>query len=58
LIEVKASGTQLTQELISEGIHAVQNYHLAMNKVMWLHSVTTMVENGFAYLSEKVPIVG
>lgn len=50
LIEDKASGTQLIQELIREGVHGVARYEPTMDKVMRLHSVTTTIENGFVYL--------
>jgi len=55
LIEDKASGTQLIQELISDGVHAIQQYDPSMDKIMRLHSVTSTIENGFAYLPEKAP---
>jgi predicted phage terminase large subunit-like protein len=50
LIEDKASGTQLIQELIREGIYGVTRYEPTMDKVMRLHSVTNTIENGFVYL--------
>ena len=50
LIEDKASGTQLIQELIREGVHAVKRYEPTMDKVMRLHSITSTIENGFVYL--------
>jgi predicted phage terminase large subunit-like protein len=50
LIEDKASGTQLIQELIREGVHGVTRYDPSMEKIMRLHSVTSMIENGFVYL--------
>jgi predicted phage terminase large subunit-like protein len=53
LIEDKASGTQLIQELVSEGIHAVQRYEPKMDKIMRLHSVTSTIENGFAHVPDK-----
>jgi predicted phage terminase large subunit-like protein len=34
LIEDKASGTQLIQELISEGVHAIKKYEPTMDKIM------------------------
>lgn len=55
LIEDKASGTQLIQELISEGVHAVQKYEPTMDKIMRMHSVTSTVENGFVHLPDKAP---
>jgi predicted phage terminase large subunit-like protein len=53
LIEDKASGTQLIQELVSEGIHAVQSYEPKMDKIMRLHSVTSTIENGFVHVPDK-----
>jgi predicted phage terminase large subunit-like protein len=53
LIEDKASGTQLIQELVSEGMHAIQKYESTMNKIMRVHSVTSIIENGFVHLPDK-----
>lgn len=53
LIEDKASGTQLIQELIGEGMHAIKKYEPTMDKIMRLHSVTSTVENGFVRIPEK-----
>ena len=53
LIEDKASGTQLIQELINEGIHAIKKYEPTMDKIMRMHSVTSSIENGFVHLPEK-----
>jgi predicted phage terminase large subunit-like protein len=53
LIEDKASGTQLIQELVHEGVHAVKQYKPTEEKTMRMHSVTAMIENGFVYLPEK-----
>jgi len=50
LIEDKASGTQLIQELIRDGVHGVTRYEPTMDKVMRLHSITSTIENGFVYL--------
>jgi len=50
LIEDKASGTQLIQELIREGVYGVTRYEPTMDKIMRLHSVTNTIENGFVYL--------
>ncbi len=58
LIEDKASGTQLIQDLISEGIHAVKKYTPDGDKIMRMHSVTSTIENGFVYLPEKAPWLG
>lgn len=53
LIEDKASGTQLIQELISEGMHAIKKYEPTMDKTMRMHSVTSTIENGFVHIPDK-----
>jgi predicted phage terminase large subunit-like protein len=53
LIEDKASGTQLIQELVSERMYAIKKYEPTMDKVMRMHSVTAMIENGFVHLPDK-----
>ena len=50
LIEDKASGTQLIQELVEERIHAVTRYKPEGDKLMRLHAQTGAIENGFVYL--------
>jgi predicted phage terminase large subunit-like protein len=47
LIEDKASGTQLIQELIVDGCHAVTSYKPECDKIMRLHAQTAIIENGF-----------
>ena len=47
LIEDKASGTQLIQELIAEGCHGVTRYQPTGDKTMRMHAQTAMIENGF-----------
>jgi predicted phage terminase large subunit-like protein len=47
LIEDKASGTQLIQELVQDGLYAVTRYQPQSDKVMRLHAQTAMIENGF-----------
>ena len=49
LIEDKASGTQLIQELIVEGCYAVTRYTPDCDKIMRLHAQTAMIENGFVH---------
>jgi predicted phage terminase large subunit-like protein len=58
LIEDKASGTQLIQELVSEGMHAIKRYEPMMDKIMRMHSATTTIENGFVYLPDKAAWLG
>ncbi len=53
LIEDKASGTQLIQDLIREGAYGLTRYVPKMEKIMRLHSVTSTIENGFVYLPQQ-----
>jgi predicted phage terminase large subunit-like protein len=53
LIEDKASGTQLIQELVAEGVHAVTRYHPQADKIMRMHAQTAMIENGFVHLPKE-----
>lgn len=53
LIEDKSSGTELIQELIPAGLHAVKRYQPQDNKKMRLNSVTSVIENGLVHLPEK-----
>jgi predicted phage terminase large subunit-like protein len=53
LIEDKASGTQLIQELVSEGLHAVTRYQPQADKIMRMHAQTAMIENGFVHLPKE-----
>ena len=55
LIEDKASGTQLIQDLIHDGVRGVTRYTPKMEKILRLHSVTNTIENGLVYLPEKSP---
>ena len=50
VIEDKASGTQLIQELIDYGLHAVTRYQPQSDKIMRMHAQTAMIENGFVHL--------
>jgi predicted phage terminase large subunit-like protein len=52
LIEDKASGTQLIQELTVEGCYAVTKYKPECDKVMRLNAQTALIENGFVYIPE------
>ena len=58
LIEDRASGTQLIQELISEGMYAIKKYEPTMDKIMRMHSVTSTIENGFVHLPDKASWLG
>jgi len=53
LVEDRASGTALIQELVSEGMHAIRGYEPPGNKIMRMDSVTSTMENGFVHLPEK-----
>jgi predicted phage terminase large subunit-like protein len=55
LIEDKASGTQLIQELVAEGLHAVTRYQPQADKVMRMHAQTAMIENGFVHVPDTAP---
>ena len=55
LIEDKASGTQLIQELITDGCHGVTRYQPTGDKTMRLHAQTAMIENGFVHIPETAP---
>jgi predicted phage terminase large subunit-like protein len=54
-IEDKASGTQLIQELLDEGMYAATRYRPQGDKVMRLYAQTAMIENGFVHLPERAP---
>lgn len=58
LVEDKASGTQLIQELVSEGVHEIKKYEPTMDKVMRMHSVTSTIENRFGSSSRRRGLVG
>ena len=53
LIEDRASGTQLIQELISEGLYAVKKYEPTHDKITRMNYVSNMIENGLVHLPEK-----
>jgi predicted phage terminase large subunit-like protein len=55
LIEDKASGTQLIQELIEDGVWAVTRYQPQADKIMRLHAQTAIIENGFVHVPETAP---
>lgn len=50
LIEDRASGTQLIQELLADGLYAVTGVEPVGDKVMRMNAQTAMIENGFVYL--------
>ena len=55
LIEDKASGTQLIQEVIVDGCHGVTRYKPECDKIIRLHAQTELIENGFVHLPETGP---
>jgi predicted phage terminase large subunit-like protein len=55
LIEDKASGTQLIQDLIADGCHGVTRYQPTGDKTMRLHAQTAVIENGFVHIPETAP---
>src|SRR5438270_3483996 len=55
LVEDKASGTQLIQELINEGCYAVTRYQPTTDKIMRLHAQTALIENGFVHIPQSAP---
>jgi predicted phage terminase large subunit-like protein len=55
LIEDKASGTQLIQELTREGLYAVTRYQPQSDKIMRMHAQTAMIENGFVHVPDAAP---
>jgi predicted phage terminase large subunit-like protein len=55
LIEDKASGTQLIQELISDGCHEVTRYQPSGDKTMRMNAQTATIENGFVLIPETAP---
>jgi predicted phage terminase large subunit-like protein len=55
LIEDKASGTQLIQELIADGCRPVTRYQPTGDKTMRLNAQTALIENGFVCIPEDAP---
>lgn len=57
LIEDKASGTQLIQDLKSESVFGITEYKppSGTDKIMRLHAQTAMIENGLVYLPRTAP---
>ncbi len=55
LIEDRASGTQLIQDLIGDGISHVARSSPDGDKTMRLHAQTAVIENGFVFVPEEAP---
>jgi len=55
LIEDRASGTQLIQELRHEGVYVIKSYEppAGQDKVMRMHAASSLIENGFVFLPEN-----
>ena len=53
LIEDKASGTQLIQELGRSGLRGVTGYKPEGDKIMRLHAQTALIANGFVHLPHE-----
>ena len=55
LIEDKASGTQLIQDLVFEGLSIVKGVVPSGDKIMRLHAQTATIENGLVFLPDTAP---
>jgi predicted phage terminase large subunit-like protein len=57
LVEDKASGTQLIQDLQADGIMGIKPYNPlpGVDKIMRLHAQTSMFENGLVWLPREAP---
>jgi hypothetical protein len=56
LIEDKASGTQLIQELITEGCHGATRYQPTGDKTMRLNAQTAVIESGYGLIQNLVKV--
>ena len=55
VIEDRASGTQLIQDLIDAGLSHVARHSPDGDKIMRLHAQTATIENGFVFLPDETP---
>ena len=55
MIEDKASGTQLIQDLIGDGLSHVARYSPDGDKIMRLHAQSAVIENGFVFVPDEAP---
>jgi predicted phage terminase large subunit-like protein len=55
LIEDKASGTQLIQELVREGVSQVKGVKTVGDKIMRMQAQTPAIENGVVHFPESAP---
>jgi len=53
LIEDRASGTQLIQDLQADGVHGITRYEPKMEKIMRMHSVSSTIENGLVHIPDQ-----
>src|SRR4029077_8045530 len=53
LIEDRASGTQLIQELVNDGLRIVEPVKPEGDKVMRFNAQTATIENGFVYVPHE-----
>ena len=53
MIEDRASGTQLIQDLIGDGLSHVARFSPDGDKIMRLHAQTAVIENGFVFVPEE-----
>jgi predicted phage terminase large subunit-like protein len=58
LIEDRASGTQLIQDLVNDGVHAITGCEPTTDKLTRMNTVTSTIENGFVHIPEKAPWLG
>ncbi len=55
VIEDRASGTQLIQDLIGDGLSHVARFSPEGDKIMRLHAQSAVIENGFVFVPEEAP---
>jgi predicted phage terminase large subunit-like protein len=55
VIEDRASGTQLIQDLIGDGLSHVARFSPDGDKIMRLHAQSAVIENGFVFVPEEAP---
>ena len=55
LIEDKASGTQLIQELTQDNLHSIRGYTPEGDKIMRMHATSILFENGAVRLPRSAP---
>ncbi len=58
LVEDKASGTQLIQDLIHANCYGITAYEPRCEKIMRMDTASIMIENGFVYLPDTAPWLG